>query len=337
MNVAQRFSFKDMAFFAGRDSLSAFLNPEGAVPLPLVELPEALNPLHGKGVRIFAKMMALSPLINTKLFAAFNMLQKAKEAGELEGVHTIVENTSSNMGLALAVLAPHCDIKHIVAIVQRDTAPSKLEMLRLAGIEYLFSNNAPQGLNGIEWAKQLGQQPGWFCPRQYENEANVEANERWLGAQILEQTAGSITVFASGVGTGGTITGVSRALRKALTGVKIIGVIPQQDNVPGVRSLERLKQVSIDWHSAIDLEIMVDAHGSYRESLKLFRHGIYGGPSSGLALAGLLKFLLTINARGDIDSLRNAEGEAVAVFPCPDSPIPYLEKYTTHLDPQDLA
>ena len=114
--------------FSGSDALKNFLNPDCNPPLPLVELPGRLNPFADQKVRIFAKVMYLLPLLNSKSLPVLNMLDTADKHG---GVHTIVENSSGNTAFSLAIMAPLFGIHTVRAMVPLDIAPGKLELLRL--------------------------------------------------------------------------------------------------------------------------------------------------------------------------------------------------------------
>jgi cysteine synthase len=323
--------------FSGPSAMRDFLDPAHSMSLPLVELPDSLNPFRKEKVRIFAKLMYLSPLFNIKLLAALNLLTEAHESGKLEGVHTIVENSSGNMVLAESVVGRMFGIKRVLAIVPRDIAPGKLDLLRLFGVDPLLSNESPGEPSGIAKARELGNQPGFFNPGQYENDANPRAYEKWLAPQIWEETDGMMTIFCAGLGTTGTIVGASRYLRKKSPGISIVGVTCKENEpVPGVRSVSRLKEIKFDWRASLDHHFEVTTKESFRYSLELCRVGLMGGPSSGFALAGLMEFL-EAQAASALDALRNKDGEVVAVFVCPDSALLYLEKYSTHLDPQELA
>jgi cysteine synthase A len=113
-------------------------------------------------------------------------------------------------------------------------------------------------------------------------------------------------------------------------------VTPTKDQVPGARTLQRIKNdVKFDWQAAIDRRVDIEPEEAYRKSLALWRRGILGGPSSGLALAGVIKDLEA--TRADWDANRNDEGEIITVFPCVDPSFLYAEKYSTHLGDADLV
>src|SRR5258708_26619 len=103
--------------FAGPSAVRDFLNPENNPPIPLVELPANLNPFYEQRVRIFAKLMYLLPLLNIKSLPALNMLLQAKASGALDGVHTLIENSSGNTAFSLAVLARAFGISGVDAVV----------------------------------------------------------------------------------------------------------------------------------------------------------------------------------------------------------------------------
>jgi len=323
--------------FEGPNAVRDFLNPENHPALPLVELPDRLNPLRAQNVRIFGKLMYLLPLLNIKSLTALNMLQEADARGDLKGVETIIENSSGNTAFALGVLAEMFGVRRVVALVPWDIAPGKLDMLRLCGVEPRLVRDIQGQPSGIAQARSAGEHEGWFNPAQYENDANPRTFEKWLGPELWEQTGGKLTVFAAGLGTTGTMVGASRFLRSVAPGIRLVGAICDRDSaVPGVRSERALREIQFHWREAADRIVEVSTKESYKKSLELCRSGLMGGPSSGFALAGLLKFLESSRTAAQLDSLRNADGEVVAAFICPDTPLPYLEKYSTHLDPADF-
>ncbi len=324
------------AVFTGPNALATFLQPEANAPTPLVELPRTLNAFAHEGVRIFAKLAYLSPLFTSKQLAARHLLQRAKDEGRLNGVHTLVENSSGNMAASLIVLARQFGISRVVVVVPRDIAPGKLELLRVLGADIEFHTAASGSESGVAHAQKLGRQRGWLNLGQYQNEANPEAYERYLAPQVWEQTGGKLSVFCAGLGTTGTLLGSRRYLKERSPAIAVLGVVPRHDAVPGVRSARRLEEVAFAWEDAIDHRIEVEPKEAFKASLALCRSGILAGPSSGMALAGLREMLAAHKVAGTLDTFRNAAGEVVAAFVCPDSALLYLEKYSTHLDPEDF-
>jgi cysteine synthase len=316
--------------FSGGDALKRFLDPDCNPPVPLVELPASLNPFTAQKVRIFAKLLYLLPLLNLKSLPVLGMLQDT--AQDLDGVHTLVENSSGNTAFSLAIVARLFGINSVRAVVPIDIAPGKLELLRLAGADVRFA--PPEG-GGVALARRMGKKPGFRNLGQYENPSNIAAHAKWTAKQVWEQTEGKITLYAAGLGTTGTALGAVRFFREKPGNIAVLGVYCLPGSaVPGVRSLQTLKEISFDWESEIPLRVGVTTNDSYKKSLDLCRTGLLAGPSSGFALAGLLRFLAE---QQDLDQLRNSEGEVVAAFICCDTPFPYLDKYSTILDPADFS
>ena len=314
--------------FAGEHSLLDFLDPGKAPPTPMVELPPELNPYRDRCIRVFLKLQYMTPIFNGKLLASRSLFEEAQAEGRLDGVHTLVENSSGNKIFADIFLARLFGIKNVIASVPRDIPPDKQTVLEL------FGATCDKTAGGIERCRKLGRQAGWWNPAQYHEDANVRGSERWLGPQILEQTCGEITLLCAGIGTGGTIKG-ARDYLSVQVPMRTIGVVPATDEVPGTRTLRRLEEVGIEWRSALDDgPVVVEALEAYFHSLRLCSRGILAGPSSGMALAGLFKYLERLV--GDFSGLWNDNGEVVAVVPCPDSCMLYLDKYSTRLLPEDM-
>jgi cysteine synthase len=319
--------------YRGSDAIRDFLNPSNHPPIPLVELPEGLNPYRADGVRIFAKLAYLTPLLNIKSLPVWNMLEAAAGSGRLAEVHTLIENSSGNTAFDLAVLGRLFGVEAVRAFVPFDIAPGKLELLRIAGVGPELMRGTKGEESGIAEARRMGEQPGFFSAGQYGNEANPEAYEKWLAPEIWEQTEGKLTVFATGLGTTGTLMGCSRYFRSMQAQVRLVACLcATQEAVPGVRSRERLKEIDFAWEQAADTLVEVGTKESFRLSLKLCQAGLMAGPSSGFVLAGLYRMLAASRAEQGLEALRNREGEVVCVFVCADTPLPYLDKYSTHLD-----
>jgi cysteine synthase/rhodanese-related sulfurtransferase len=329
---------QNLNVFSGPNAVRDFLNPDNGPMIPLVELPDHCNPFRKNGVRIYAKLMNMLPLTNVKSLPALNMLLEAKESGRLKKVNTLIENSSGNTVFSLATIARLFGIKKTKAIVSHEVTWGKLQLLRLFGTEILVNKepicpDPSDKESGIYKARQKGKQRGWFNPGQYDNEANPRSHAKWTAPQIWDQTDGNITVFCAGLGTTGTILGVGSYLKKRSKNIAVVGVVRSPNNpIPGVRTPNLLREIAFDWQKVTDHLEEIGTKESFAESLKLCRAGLMVGPSSGLALVGLLNFLFKQKQGGNLDNFRNKNGEIVAVFICPDSPLPYLNEYFEYLD-----
>ena len=324
--------------FQGDQSIKNFLSPGKGAYLPLVEIPNKLNPFAAENVKIFAKLMTFSGMHNVKLIPAYNMMLAQHERGELEDITHIIENSSGNTVSALAIAARLFGIEHTMAIVPDEVSWNKLQMLRFYGITPIVNqeprypdNDDPR--SGIFKARVKGKEEGWLNPGQYNNPDNPAAHQKWIGRQIWEQTAGEITVFCAGLGTTGTIIGNSIYLKAQNARVRVIGVRRAPDNyVPGPRTAELLKLIGFDWQPHVDALQEVITAEAYQKSMELSRSGLIVGPSSGLSLVGLLHFLNQCKTENTLDQLRNQKGEVSCTFICPDTPFPYFDEYFKYLD-----
>ncbi|PVF95680.1 cysteine synthase B [Serendipita vermifera] len=324
--------------FEGTASLLDYYDPDKNAPTPLVEIPH--HPFVGDNVRIFAKMMSFLPAANVKSLPALNMLSTAMEAGHFSPTETknIVEYSSGSTVISLGILSRIYGVPNVHAYVSNKTSQTKLDLLRFFGLEITLFGGAsqPEPLDpygGIHVATVQGQKEGWFNPDQYSNPANPGAHERWTGPQILRQLP-NISVFCASMGTSGTMTGTGLYLKREKPEITTIGVCTAVgERVPGPRTLALLSPVEFPWKEAVSQIEEVGTKESFTYSLDLCRHGVLAGPSSGLALRGLLKFLERTK-RDDpeaFDRLRGPEGKIDCVFICCDLPFQYIGEYMQQL------
>ena len=325
--------------FEGPEAIRDLLDPGKLSYLPLVELPADLNPFARDHIRIFAKLMNLLPLGNVKAVPAFNMIEEKYKSGELAEVNKIVENSSGNTVSSMALVARQFGVDKVQSYVPSEISWHKLLMLLFYGIEPIVNvepekpgKSDPQ--SGVYKAKRDGESADTLNPGQYHNTDNPKAHEKWTGPQIWEQTEGKISIFCAGLGTTGTVIGNSRYLKKCNPALRVIGVMRAPDNyVPGVRTEDLLELIGFDWRDHIDRIERIKTGRSYELSMQMSRRGIIVGPSSGLALGGLLQHLENLKRENALDELRDTDsGDIVCVFPCPDGPMPYLDEYFKYLD-----
>lgn len=327
--------------FSGNNSILEFLNPDNNPPIPMVELPDVLNPFKEDGVRIYAKLMNTLPLNNVKSLPSYNMLMEAKERGDLDSIDTVIENSSGNTVFSLAIIGRLLGIKSTKAVVSNEVSSGKLKMLRLFGTEIIVNKepicpDPSDKTSGIYKAKVWAKENGWLNAGQYDNFDNPKAHEKWTGKQIWDQTLGNISVFCAGLGTTGTMVGAGKYLKDKNKDIKNVGVARLSNNpVPGPRTKNLLREIAFDWENIVDEVEEVGTIDSYKTSLDLCRYGLLVGPSSGFTLKGLFNYLNKMRSENKLDSLRNKDGEIICVFIACDSPFPYLNEYFEYLD-EDL-
>ncbi len=249
---------------------------------PLVEIPRmSPNP----AVRIFAKLEMLNPTGSVKDRVAKYLIEDLEVRGLLHEDSIILEPTSGNTGIALAMIGRRKGYR--VALVMPDNVTNeRRQMAALFGAEVIDSPGA-QGSNGaIALAKHLCSKDDRFVmPYQYGNPANPQAHYETTGPEILADCP-EIDVFVAGLGTGGTLMGVSRYLREHKPGVRIVAAEPLPGElVQGLRSLEDGFIPEILDPSLIDAKYLVsnrDAISALRDLV--FREGIFAGPSCGAVL-----------------------------------------------------
>lgn len=324
-------------FFAGPKALQDFMDPSCHAPTPLVEIPADVHGIDIPGLRVFAKLMQMLPLGNVKSVPAFSMLEQARRGGKLKHGSHLVESSSGNTVFSLGLLAKAFGIDEVHAFASDEVAQGKLDMLRLAGVHVRLHcepicprPDDPQ--SGIQKARRLAQQPGWLNLDQYTNPANPAGHAAITAPQIFEQLQGQISVFAAGLGTTGTFSGVSTALKKLSADITTVGVVRAPNNpVPGVRTETLLAPTGFSYEEHMDALETVGTQEAYKTSLDLIRAGLLVGPSSGFALAGLRAYIQTHRAAMLDRHVR--EGYLHCVFICCDTPYPYMEDYFRYLDP----
>lgn len=250
---------------------------------PMVEL-RRLAPRPG--VRLYAKLEGANPTGSVKDRIARAMIGEAIASGALRPGQTILEPSSGNTGISLAMIGARSG--HPVRIVMPDnTTSERTQLLRAFGAEIVTSPGA-EGSNGaIRLAQELAAaDPDLFMPFQYGNPANPEAHERTTGPEILAQVP-DVDVFVAGLGTGGTLTGVGRSLKRARPGVRIIAAEPLPgEQVQGLRSLDEGFVPPVLDPSLLDDKYLVSNRDAVIGLRRLTRdEGIFGGLSCGAAVA----------------------------------------------------
>jgi cysteine synthase len=245
---------------------------------PLVGMPR-MSPKPA--VRLWAKLEGNNPTGSTKDRIARKMIETAEASGELTSERSILEPTSGNTGIALAMVAARKG--YGLTVVMPDNASAeRVGLLRLFGAEIVFSDGA-KGTNGsIEVARALARDERYFMPFQYGNPANPLAHEEGTAEEILRDLP-TITHVVAGLGTGGTLTGIGRRLHRHDPSITVAAAEPELgDLVYGLRSLDEGFVPPIYDPSEVNRKFLVSSSEALRTNRELTaREGIFAGISSG--------------------------------------------------------
>ena len=245
---------------------------------PLVELSRLSSP----GVRLYAKLEAQNPTGSIKDRVAVAMIDAAEESGELEPGRELLEPTSGNTGISLALVA-RVKGYPLTCVVPENVTEERLRLLRLYGAEIITSPGA-EGSNGaVRKALELAErEPRYYLPFQYGNDANPRAHYEGTGAEIAAELD-RVDVVVAGLGTGGTLMGVGRRLRESFPDLVLVAAEPLPgDPVMGLRSLEEGYVPPILDVSQLDRKLLVSNAESVAGMRELLENeGIFAGISSG--------------------------------------------------------
>ena len=267
----------------------SFSLPAAIGNTPLVAL-HHLNP--NPAVRLLAKLEGNNPGGSVKDRTAWWMIRHAEAEGWLTVDKTILEPTSGNTGIALAMLAAARGYR-IRLVMPACVSLERRAVLEAYGAELVLSP-AEEGTDGaIRLAHKIlaGEPARYFMPNQYDNPANPAVHFETTGPEIWQQTNGSVDVFVAGMGTSGTLMGVGRYLRLQKPGVRVVGVEPRLGHkVQGLKNMQEAIVPGIYQEVELDSKVMVDDEDAFETARQLAaREGIFAGMSSGAAVAGALK------------------------------------------------
>ncbi len=235
-------------------------------------------------VRLWAKLEGQNPTGSLKDRIAVAMIEEAERSGDLTPDRTILEPTSGNTGIALALVARRKGYR-MLAVLPDNASEERVRLLELYGAE-IVSSPADKGTNGaIEVARRLAEDPRYFMPFQYGNPANPRAHYEGTGAEIVRDLP-EVTHLVAGLGTGGTLTGAGRRLKEHRPDVVVVAAEPELgDLVYGLRSLDEGFIPPILDESVLDRKLLVSAEDAVRATRELAqREGIFAGISSGAVL-----------------------------------------------------
>ncbi|HET7802731.1 MAG TPA: cysteine synthase A [Pseudolabrys sp.] len=181
-----------------------------------------INKLAPEGVNLFVKNEAFNPLGSVKDRLALGIIEAAEKSGELKPRQTVIEATSGNTGIGLAMV---CAVKGypLVVTMAETFSLERRKLMRFLGAKVILTPAAERGLGMVNKARELAKTHGWFLARQFENEANPDMHSRTTALEILEDFKGEkLDFWVTGFGTGGTLKGVARVLAAARPDTKIV-------------------------------------------------------------------------------------------------------------------
>lgn len=273
---------------------------------PLVEI-KKLNP--NPNVQIFAKLEGNNPGGSVKDRASLNMIRSALERGDIKTGTKLIEATSGNTGIALAMIASLFGLEIELVMPSNSTRERTLTM-EVFGAKVTL-------LEGIElcrdYAEEKGATPGYFLLNQFANPDNYGAHIKTTGPEIWRDTEGKITHFVSAMGTTGTIMGCSRYLKEKNKDIQIVGCQPTEgSSIPGIRRWPEAYLPKIFDATRVDRVLDISEEEATQMTRKLAKvEGVFAGMSSGGALAGAIKLAAELK-------------EGVIVFICCDRGDRYL-------------
>ena len=248
---------------------------------PLVEL-RRMSPKPT--VRIFAKMEGANPTGSLKDRIAKYMVEAAERSGALTKDKIILEPTSGNTGIALAMVARLKGYK-VKVVVPDNVTVERRQLMELFGAEIIYSDGS-LGTNGsIKLAQHLAEDPRYFMPYQYGNPANPLAHYETTAAEILRDCP-EVDVLVAGLGTGGTLMGCARRLKEHNPRIRVVAVEPHPGElVQGLRSLEEGFIPPILDTSLLDSKIIVDSRCAFAATKDVTtKEGVFAGVSSGAVI-----------------------------------------------------
>jgi [CysO sulfur-carrier protein]-thiocarboxylate-dependent cysteine synthase len=246
---------------------------------PLVELPRLSSKPE---IRIYAKLEGRNPTGSVKDRIARAMIADAEEEGLISPGQTILEPTSGNTGIALAMVCRRKGYP-LQVVLPDNVTEERIQLLRMYGAEIVFSEGAKGSNGAVEKALEMAQaDASYYMPYQYGNDANPRAHYEGTAPEILEELD-EVTAFVAGLGTGGTLMGVGRRLKEEDPDTKVVAVEPMQgEDVFGLRSLDDGFIPPILDLSLLDRKIMVSNRDAIVWTQRLLHEeGVFAGVSAG--------------------------------------------------------
>ncbi|MCM3791123.1 cysteine synthase A [Domibacillus indicus] len=245
---------------------------------------------------VYVKLEYMNPGSSVKDRIALAMIESAEKKGSLQPGGTLIEPTSGNTGIGLAMIAAAKGYKAIL-VMPETMSMERRNLLRAYGAELVLTPG-PEGMGGaIRKAKELAEEHGYFLPQQFENEANPEVHRLTTGKEITEQFD-QLDAFVAGIGTGGTITGAGQVIKEKWGNAKVFAVEPKDSPVlsGGKPGPHKIQGIGAGFVPAIldtqiyDEVIQIDNDTAFEAARRVAREeGILGGISSGAAIAAAIQ------------------------------------------------
>ena len=255
---------------------------------PMVEL---LRLSPNPQVRIFAKLEGQNPTGSVKDRIALKMIERAESDGELSSSRTILEPTSGNTGISLALIGGLKGYK-VKVVMPENVSEERSQLLYAYGAEIVFSDGEKGSNGSIEVAQEMAAKSpqDYLMMYQYGNNGNPDAHYETTGPEIIEAVP-DVTAFVAGLGTGGTLMGVARSLKEHNSDVRIVAVAPEPDDfISGLRRLEDGYIPPILDINRLDARLLVGSLPAFRTTKELLhQEGIFAGISSGSVVYGAMR------------------------------------------------
>jgi cysteine synthase A len=276
-----------------------------------------LNRLTGsEDAEVYLKLEFFNPSSSVKDRIALSMVEAAERDGKLKQGDTIIEPTSGNTGIGLAMIAAAKGYKSVL-VMPETMSMERRNLLRAYGAELVLTPG-PDGMKGaIAKATELAEEKGWYMPQQFNNLANPEVHRLTTGPEIVE-AMDQLDAFISGIGTGGTITGAGEVLKKNFPGIEIVAVEPKDSAVlsggqPGPHKIQGIgagfipEVLNTEIYDSI---IQVSNEDAYVTARKVAREeGILGGVSSGAAVYAALEVARRLGKGKKVLAILPSNGE----------------------------
>ncbi|NJC25414.1 cysteine synthase CysM [Neolewinella antarctica] len=260
---------------------------------PLVDLSELQD---NPAVKIYGKLEGQNPGGSVKDRAALSMILGARERGDLDGGKAIVEATSGNTGIAMAMIAAKLHIP-ITLVMPENSTKERVQTMQAYGANVILTPAEKTIEYSRERAVEIAATGNFFLLNQFANDDNWKAHYRTTGPEIWRDTDGKVTHFVSSMGTTGTITGTGRYLHEQSADVRIVGVQPTDGSrIPGIRRWSPAFLPEIYDASVVDQKIDVSTDDAVTTMRRLAREaGVFAGMSSGGSTHAALKLAATLD------------------------------------------